>query len=147
MSTTSFRSLATTAAAFGTLSFAGVLGAQSARPAELRAIPAAMVRTAAMTPRVVASYAFRTQAADVALPYLVTVADSAGTLVAQASIRGQTRDIPMEITVLGPDLVLQGMTDHGVLTVVLDGQHEGSGTHVARGRWTLGKDGGALFSK
>ena len=94
--------------------------------------------------RIVATYDFGFARRAVAFPSIVTVADSAGTLVAQAAITGQRREVPMTVTILETDLVLQGETPDGVLTMVLDRQNEGGNTRVASGRWMLGTAEGTL---
>ena len=94
--------------------------------------------------RIVATYDFGFARRAVAFPSSVTVADSAGTLVAQAAIAGQRREVPMTVTILETDLVLQGETPDGVLTMVLDRQNEGGSTRVASGRWMLGTAEGTL---
>jgi hypothetical protein len=100
--------------------------------------------TPTLTPRVVATYDFGAKRRAIAFPSVVTVADSAGTLVASASIPGSRTEIPMIVTVLDSDLVLQGETVDGVLTMVLDRQNEGGATQVTTGRWTLGAAEGSL---
>ena len=94
--------------------------------------------------RIVATYDFGFAQRAVAFPSIVTVVDSAGTLVAQAAITGQRREVPMTVTVLESDLVLQGETPDGVLTMVLDRQNEGGSTRFASGRWMLGTEEGKL---
>ncbi|MDP1860304.1 MAG: hypothetical protein Q8K82_16625 [Gemmatimonadaceae bacterium] len=94
--------------------------------------------------RIVATYDFGFARRAVAFPSIVTVADSAGTLLAQAAIPGQRREVPMTVTVLESDLVLQGETPDGVLTMVLDRQNEGGSTRFASGRWMLGTEEGKL---
>ncbi len=125
------------------------LGAQSARSVDAPSavVQVATTRQTSAAPRVIARYAFDSQSASGVLPYLVTVADSAGTIIARASMRGYDRDLPLTVTILDSDLMLQGLTDNGVLTLVLDRQNEGNGSRVTSGRWTLGKDGGALRAK
>ena len=97
-----------------------------------------------LTPRVVATYDFGAKRRAIAFPSVVTVADSAGTLVATASIPSARTEVPMTVTVLDSDLVLQGETIDGVLTMVLDRQNEGGATRVTTGRWTLGAAEGSL---
>ncbi|MCC7052916.1 MAG: hypothetical protein IT355_06575 [Gemmatimonadaceae bacterium] len=95
--------------------------------------------------RVVATYDFRNAPRDVAFPTSVTVADSAGTIRATVALAGNTsRTVPMEVTVIESNLILQGMTPEGVLTLVLDRQNEGGTTRLASGTWTLGKYQGQL---
>ena len=94
--------------------------------------------------RVVASYDFRNAPRDVAFPRTLTVADSAGALLASVSTANGVRTIPMTVTVIERSLVLQGLTDDGVLTLVLDRQNEGGRIALASGSWTLGTRQGQL---
>ncbi len=94
--------------------------------------------------RVVATYEFGNAGSSVTFPRRVTVSDSAGILVARAALTGQRDEIPMQVTVLASDLVLQGETLDGLLTMVFDRQAEGGATKVTRGRWTLGTVEGKL---
>ena len=75
--------------------------------------------------RVVASYDFWNAPRDASFPRSVTVADSAGTIIAHVDLAGEARSIPMTVTVIERNLVLQGQTADGVLTLVLDRQNEG----------------------
>jgi hypothetical protein len=94
--------------------------------------------------RVVASYDFWNAPRDAAFPRSVTVADSAGTIVAHIDLAGDSKSIPMTVTVIERNLVLQGQTADGVLTLVLDRQNEGGVTKLTSGTWTLGKAQGTL---
>lgn len=94
--------------------------------------------------RPLATYAFNIARRPVGFPSQVVVSDSAGSLVAHAQIRGETTPRPMTVTVIGADLVLQGWTPRGMLTLVLDGQNQGGEIQVARGRWTLDDEEGTL---
>lgn len=107
---------------------------------------AAQQARAATTPttRPLATYAFNLARRPVGFPSRVVVSDSAGALVAHAHIRGETTAHPMTVTVIGADLVLQGWTPSGMLTLVLDGQNQGGEIQVARGRWTLDDEEGTL---
>ena len=99
--------------------------------------------------RVVATYQFGAPryamaVPAIAIPAKVTVADSAGTLVARARLRGETTDRPLAVSVIENDLVLQGETSQGVLTVVLDRQATGTEGKVTSGRWSVGDAQGTL---
>ena len=99
--------------------------------------------------RVVATYQFGAPryamaVSAMAIPAKVTVADSAGTLVARARLRGETTDRPLAVSVIENDLVLQGETSQGVLTVVLDRQATGTEGKVTSGRWSVGDAQGTL---
>lgn len=97
--------------------------------------------------RVVASYDLRNGPRELDFPRSVTVADSAGTILARVNVAGSARSIPMTVTVIESDLVLQGLTSAGVLTLVLDRQNEGGETRLATGSWTLGRTQGLLRAK
>ena len=94
--------------------------------------------------RVVATYSFGAPRATMAFPTIVTVADSAGTLVASARLQGEVREQPLAVSVIENDLVLQGETPHGVLTLVLDKQATGTEGKVTSGRWVIGNAEGKL---
>ena len=109
--------------------------------------PLAAQRSSAMptgATRVVATYDFRTSATNASFPRSVTIADSAGAIIARVDFAAATRSVPMLVTVIDNDLVLQGDTPDGVLTLVLDKQNEGGSTRLATGTWTLGKATGTL---
>ncbi|HKG90711.1 MAG TPA: hypothetical protein VKA84_02395 [Gemmatimonadaceae bacterium] len=95
--------------------------------------------------RTVALYRFATPRRSSGLPALVTVADSAGQLVASFQLPGARGWRPMEVTLIGTDLVLQGETPDGVLTLRLYGQNEpGAAERGLSGRWWLGGQEGEL---
>ena len=96
------------------------------------------------TARVVASYDFFNAPNSSAFPRSVTVADSAGTIVAYVDVAGEAKSIPMTVTVIERNLVLQGQTADGVLTLMLDRQNEGGVIKLTSGTWTLGKAQGQL---
>lgn len=123
--------LVTTAAALALI--AAPLAAQQAK-----AIPASN------TTRVVASYDFWNAPRDGAFPRSVTVTDSAGTIVARVELGKSQTSVPMTVTVIERNLVLQGETSEGLLTLVLDRQNEGGETKLTSGTWTLGKAQGQL---
>lgn len=97
--------------------------------------------------RVVATYDLRNGPRDLDFPRSVTVADSAGTILARIDVAGISRAIPMTVTVIDTDLVLQGQTPGGLLTLVLDKQNEGGETRLATGSWTLGRTEGRLRAR
>jgi hypothetical protein len=53
----------------------------------------------------------------------------------------------MLVTVIDNNLVLQGDTPDGLLTLVLDKQNEGGSTRLSSGTWTLGKAEGTLVGR
>jgi hypothetical protein len=94
--------------------------------------------------RVLASYDFWNAPRDAALPRSVTISDSAGTIIARADLGSRQASVPMTVTVIERNLVLQGMTPEGVLTLVLDRQNEGGETRLTNGSWSLVKAEGQL---
>ncbi|HEX4932605.1 MAG TPA: hypothetical protein VFV33_05455 [Gemmatimonadaceae bacterium] len=99
------------------------------------------------TQRVVATYDFGARRLGLPLPMTVTVADSAGTLVANARLQGETGTRPLEVSVIENDLVLQGETPDGVLTLVLDQQATGTEGKLTSGRWAVGSAEGKLRAR
>jgi hypothetical protein len=95
-------------------------------------------------PRILAAYGFQNAPRTVAFPRLVTVADSAGTLLASVELTKDNRTVPMTVNVIENNLVLQGATPEGVLTLVLDRINEGGNTALTSGTWTLGRNSGTL---
>ena len=123
------------------------LAALALSAAPLAAQQASAFPTSA-TPRVVATINFRNLPRDIGFPTSVTVADSAGAIRATVYMTGNAREtIPMEVTVIESNLVLQGMTPEGVLTLVLDRQNEGGNEKLTTGTWTLGQFHGHLRGK
>lgn len=96
--------------------------------------------------RVVAAYDFF-NGSSAAFARSVTVADSAGTIIASVELANERTSIPMTVTVIENNLVLQGQTPDGVLTLVLDRQNEGGKTTLDSGTWTLGRTSGQLRRK
>ena len=125
------RSLSTLAA-LATVAVAAPLAAQ-----QTRAIPTGAAR-------VVATYDFVNVNRGAAMPRSVTVADSAGTILARAELPGQVTAIPLTVTVIETNLILQGQTPDGVLTLVLNRQNEGGQMKLTNGTWTLGSTQGTL---
>ena len=78
------------------------------------------------------------------LPAEVTIADRGGQLVATYRMHGARVAQPMMVTVLDSDLILQAETEQGVLTLRLYGQNDAPTGRVVTGRWTLGRESGAL---
>ena len=93
--------------------------------------------------RTIATYRFAGGQAE-GLPAEVTVADRGGQLVATYRMHGKGVAQPMMVTVLDADLILQAETEKGVLTLRLYGQNDEPSSRVVTGRWTLGRESGAL---
>jgi hypothetical protein len=116
----------------------------AARPvAAQRLAGGAPAATAAPVARPVATFRFDA-GSDPRLPARVTLASAAGELVASYQARGDARTRPMTVAVLGTDLVLQGDTPSGVLTLRLEGQNDAAAGVPVTGRWWLGRETGAL---
>ena len=100
------------------------------------------VAAAPQNTRTLAEYRFAsTRGAD--LPARVTVADSAGVLMASFHLPGDRDARPMLIVALEQGLVLQGQTPNGVLTIELFGQSDPAKGWFD-GRWKLGAQEGRL---
>jgi hypothetical protein len=112
----------------------------------LLANPAA-AQTAAPRERVIASYDFSNNSRELSFPRSLTVADSAGKLLARVFMPGGAAAVDMAVTVIESNLVLQGQTRDGLLTLVLDRQNEGGEIRLASGSWTLGKTSGELRAR
>lgn len=98
-------------------------------------------------PRVIATYHFGAPNRSIAFPATIVVADSAGTLVANARMSGEHTSLPMQVAVLDSDLVLQAETREGTLTVVLGQQAVSDAPKSAEGRWSLGTAEGRLRTR
>ncbi len=131
-----------------TIAAATTLGAASFSPAAAQAGNyAAAPRATYADPivRTLATYRFATAHVS-GMPFEVTIADSAGTLVGTYRAHGSAAPQPMIVTSTGADLVLQGTTPHGVLTLRLDNQNGGSDSAIT-GHWWLGNQEGDLTGR
>ena len=137
--------IAALAVAVGLLSTARPAAAQAAQASVRRAdVVAAAVPVATRTLAVYHLGAGRPERSD--LPVRVTIADSAGTLVARYRADGAAREATMAVTVMDTDLVLQAETPSGLLTLLLERQNDAPQGELT-GRWWLGADGGALRAR
>lgn len=104
-------------------------------------------RTAAPDTRVrkLATYDF--DSSFEGMPTRVTVADSAGTLVASFRARGTRFDQPMKVAVADRDILLEGQTVRGTLTIVLYDQNDSMPAGSIIGTWTLGAYQGELRAR
>lgn len=100
--------------------------------------------TAANPVRILAVYEVLGTPTNSAFPRQITVADSAGALLATVDMAGENSTVPMTVTVIDANLVLQGETSSGLLTLVLDNQNAGGTAKLANGTWTLGRSQGTL---
>ena len=136
-------------------SLSAALLAAAARPAAAQ--PAAAARTVSSNalvegtaggaaegaPRTVATYRF-TGARDAAMPTQVTIADSAGVLVASFRLPGDRAARPMAVDLTEADLVLQGETPAGMLTLRFYQRGDAAAAGLVAGRWWLGTQDGPL---
>jgi len=81
------------------------------------------------------------------MPTRVTVADSAGTLVASFRARGGRTEQPMKVAVADRDILLEGETVRGTLTIVLYEQNDPMARGTLLGTWTLGPRQGELRAR
>jgi hypothetical protein len=93
--------------------------------------------------RTVAVYRF-TSPRQLGIPAEVTLSDSTGQLVATFRLPGAHSASPMLVEVLDTDLVLQGETPVGVLTLVLFQQATAEVASGFIGRWTIAGRTGEL---
>ena len=110
-----------------------------------RAVPVVLDggATVGAVPRTVATYRF-TRARDAFMPKRVTIADSAGVLLARFQLPGDREARPMEVDLTNRDLVLHGETPAGVLTLLFYQRPESADAGIVAGRWWLGERGGEL---
>jgi hypothetical protein len=106
-----------------------------------------VVRNGAVAPevsvRTLAVYQFQAPR-EAGMPTQVTVADSAGQLVASYDLAGARAARPMAIEVRNNDLVLRAQTPSGLVTFVLYEQNDPDARGEIAGRWSLGGQTGEL---
>lgn len=106
--------------------------------------PSAVAQQAAPPARVVAVYDL-VAPLRIGMPTQVAVADSAGTLSATFTLRGTTGAQPMLVEFIGSDIVLQGETPAGTLTLVLF-KHDLQPVGTVIGRWIRGDSEGKIYA-
>jgi hypothetical protein len=89
--------------------------------------------------RTIAVYRF-TASRILRLPTTITVADSAGQLVANFKLASVANPGAMSVEVMGNDLILQGETPSGLLTLVLYRQNAADVPSTFVGWWSLGNE-------
>jgi hypothetical protein len=111
----------------------------------------APVVPAAGNVRPVATYTLSSTSRATRLPEHITVADSAGGLVAYYRMPGDRTAYPMLVVVMGTDLVLQGDTPAGILTLELfeanDPRDAATRGTVPQGRWHVDAQQGTLRAR
>lgn len=134
-----------------TLIAASMLGAASVPVAVAQqpvAMYAANTRATHLGPIVRTVATYRLASARVpGMPAEVSIADSAGKLVATFKLGGSQIVRPMTVTVMGSDLVLQGTTPTGPLTLYLYGQNDAAPSGEINGQWWLGTQEGGLHGR
>ena len=78
------------------------------------------------------------------IPAQVTVADSAGKVVASYRLRGGWAERPMTVEVADSDILLQAQTPRGTLTMVFYQQNDPDAAVPLVGLWSLGTRQGEL---
>jgi hypothetical protein len=134
---------------------AAALCAAAVRPAAAQRATAAdyarpVVRNGAATAeaaviRTVAVYQIQAPR-EAGMPTRITVADSAGQLVAFGDFPGARAVRPMAVDVHDNDLVLSGETPKGLVTFVLYEQNDPAARGAIAGNWSLGRQKGELYS-
>ena len=89
--------------------------------------------------RTVAVYRF-TASRILRLPTTIIVADSAGQLVANFRLPNVSQPGAMSVEVMGNDIILQGETPRGLLTLVLYRQNSAEIPSSFVGYWSLGNE-------
>ncbi len=89
--------------------------------------------------RTIAIYKF-TASRILRLPTTITVSDSAGQLVANYKLANVTDAGAMSVEVMGNDIILQGETPRGLLTLVLYRQNAADVPSDFVGYWSLGTE-------
>ena len=121
------------------------LSAALASPAAAQSVASAYTRStvveAADAPvvRTIAIYRFAASRL-LRLPTIITVADSAGQLVANFKLANASQSGPMSVDVMGNDIILQGETSRGLLTLVLYRQNAADSPSEFVGYWSLGNE-------
>lgn len=130
-----------------TLAIAALCASAFTPAAAQRTTRGEFLRTVAngnVAPVVRALAVYELEAAPDGMPTRVTVSDSAGTLVASYRVRGTGAERPMRVSVADSDILLEGETPRGTLTIVLYDGNDRSGPDVLVGRWALGSRRGEL---
>ena len=120
------------------------LSAVLASPAAAQAVANNYVRpvvekTDAPVIRTIAIYKF-TASRILRLPTTITVADSAGQLIANFRLANASEAGAMSVDVMGNDIILQGETPRGLLTLVLYRANAADVPSSFIGYWSLGND-------
>lgn len=141
MHTSTFVRLSIAAAALAVVTVSSPAAAQRAvasRVVRADVLPAGALRTVAI---------YQLDASrTVGMPNQVTLADSLGKLFATFTLPGNRTEQPMMVDVTDTDLVLQGQTPSGIVTLVLFQSTPGTLAPL-RGHWYLGEREGELLGR
>jgi hypothetical protein len=142
---TSFHSLLAAAALCATVAVPAA-AQQSVAPGFVRLVAStATAANARPITRRLATYDFGSSLEG--MPSRVTVADSAGTLVATFRARDGRTELPMKVAVADRDILLEGETVGGTFTLVLYEQNDPMAAGALLGTWTLGSRQGELRAR
>ena len=142
---TSFHSLLAAAALCATVAVPAA-AQQSVAPGFVRLVAStATAANARPITRRLATYDFGSSLEG--MPSRVTVADSAGSLVASFRPRGERSDRPMKVGVADRDILLEGETARGILTIVLYDLNDPMAAGTILGTWSLGSTQGELRAR
>ena len=107
--------------------------------------PAVQPVEAAALLRTIAIYQFEASRTW-GMPNQITLSDSLGKLFATFTLPGDRTEQPMMVDAAESDIVLQGRTPSGILTLVLLQPNPGTLTPL-RGHWYLGEREGELLGR
>jgi hypothetical protein len=140
---TSFYSLLT-AAALSAAAATPAAAQQTITPVRLVASTAIVAEPRSGT-RTLATYDFDSSLPG--MPSRVTVADSAGIMVASYRPRGTGIEQPMKVAVVDRDILLEAETVRGTLTMALYDQNDPKAAGAIIGTWKLGSIQGELRAR
>ena len=145
MHTPSFVRQSVAAAALAVVAVSSLAEAQRAVASNVVRAVVQPVAEDATVLRTVAIYQFEA-ARNSGMPSQVVLADSLGKLFASFTLPGNRTEQPMMVDVTDSDIVLQGQTPTGILTLVLFQSSPGTLTPL-RGHWYLGERQGELLGR
>jgi hypothetical protein len=142
---TSFYSLLTAAALSATAAAPAAAQQSSASGYARLAASTATAADPRSGTRTLATYDFDSSLRG--MPSRVTLADSAGTLVASFRPRGGGVDQPMKVAIADRDILLEGETARGTLAIALYDQNDPKAAGTILGTWSLGSIQGELRAR
>ena len=132
------------AAALTAIAFSSVAAQGAALREHSRPIAVAPPSANAPAWRPVAIYLFQSPR-NAGMPSQVTVADSSGQLAATFTLRGSNIAHPMFLEIRDDDLVLEGDTPSGPLTLTFPQRKDSDARSAIIGRWSLNGQQGELL--